>query len=100
MKRLYPGGAFDPLKLSAGAGFEKAKVQEVKNGRLASASLRERLSAYLPLSSLSLLAVVAFLGFVGQAYSTDTTPLANLAAHLADPWHASVAQNAVALPFL
>jgi hypothetical protein len=44
--------------------------------------------------------MVACLGFAGQAGSTGTTPLANLAAHLADPFHVSVAQNPVALPFL
>lgn len=44
--------------------------------------------------------MVAWLGFLGQAASTGESPLANLATHLADPFHASVAQNATALPWL
>ena len=38
------------------------------------------------------------MGFLGQAYSTGEGPTANLQAHLADPWHAEIANNAIALP--
>jgi light-harvesting complex II chlorophyll a/b binding protein 7 len=44
--------------------------------------------------------MVAWLAFFGQAASTGTGPLANLTAHLADPLHANIGSNAVALPFL
>ena len=109
-KRLYPGGSFDPMvrcytrpfsicgprhvvadhllacSFSPLQGmskdpkaFAEAQVKEIKNGRLA---------------------MLACLGFAGQAASTGTSPLANLSAHLADPFHVNLGTNAVALPFL
>ena len=44
--------------------------------------------------------MLAWLGFFAQAWSTGEGPLANLAAHLADPLHANVGSNTTALPFL
>jgi light-harvesting complex I chlorophyll a/b binding protein 1 len=78
VKRCYPGGAFDPMGMSKGDGFAKMKAKEIANGRLA---------------------MMAMLGFYAQT-STGSTPLANWAAHVADPWHMNVAVNAKALPFL
>jgi len=77
-KRCYPGGNFDPFGLSKGEDFETNKLKEIKNGRVA---------------------MLAMLGFFAQT-STGTTPLANLAAHQADPWHVNVSINAEAIPFL
>ena len=34
-RKIYPGGAFDPMGLSKGANAESFKLKELKNGRLA-----------------------------------------------------------------
>lgn len=76
-KRMYPGGAFDPMGMGKGDGFETAKLKEIKNGRLA---------------------MMAFLGFVSQHYVTGKGPLANLADHLSNPAVNNFATNGVSLP--
>ena len=81
--RKYPGGNFDPAGWSKDkAGFETLKRKEIANGRLA---------------------MVAFLGILAQnqAYPGENLGcIAALSKHLADPWHVSAAQNALAVPFL
>lgn len=76
----YPGGAFDPLNLSADpAVFKVMKEREVKNGRLA---------------------MFACLGFAAQhGAQPGATPLDNLFAHLANPAATNFATNGVSLPF-
>lgn len=65
----YPGGKlFDPFNYGSSAAFETNKVKEIKNGRLA---------------------MLAMAGFFTQAFVTGEGPVANLAAHLADPGHAN-----------
>ena len=79
-KRKYPGGSFDPLGWGkAGAGLEELKLKELKNGRLA---------------------MVAFVGFIGQHAATGKSPLAALSEHLANPWANNVATNGVSIPGL
>ena len=77
-KRLYPGGAFDPMGLAKDAkAFEELKVKEVKNGRLA---------------------MVAVAGIFSQGASTGDGVLEALSKHLANPWVNNVAANPVAIP--
>lgn len=69
----YPGGPFDPMGYSKGdaASLKTLKTKEIANGRLA---------------------MVACLGCFIQYDHTGVGPVANLAAHLADPAHANVFQ--------
>jgi light-harvesting complex I chlorophyll a/b binding protein 1 len=76
-KRIYPGGAFDPLNFAKG-DIETMKLKEIKNGRLA---------------------MLACLGFVAQHAATGKSPLAALGEHISNPWGANFATNGVSLPF-
>jgi light-harvesting complex I chlorophyll a/b binding protein 1 len=77
-KKLYPGFDFAGLAKDPKT-FESMKIKEIKNGRLA---------------------MISFLGFIAQHAATGKTPLANLAEHLADPFHSNVSSNGVSIPFL
>jgi len=77
VKRIYPGGAFDPLNFAKG-DIESLKLKEIKNGRLA---------------------MMACLGFVAQHAATGKTPLQALGDHISNPWGANFATNGVSLPF-
>eukprot|EP01025_Chloroclados_australasicus_P002560 TRINITY_DN1058_c0_g1_i10.p1 TRINITY_DN1058_c0_g1~~TRINITY_DN1058_c0_g1_i10.p1 ORF type:complete len:268 (+),score=42.23 TRINITY_DN1058_c0_g1_i10:102-806(+) len=79
-KRIYPGGAFDPAGFSKNSEtFEKMKLREVKNGRLA---------------------MLAMLGFFAQHAATGKTPLQNLGDHLSDALANNFTTNGVSVPFL
>jgi light-harvesting complex I chlorophyll a/b binding protein 5 len=76
----YPGNAFDPLGFSKDPKmFAKMQQKEIANGRLA---------------------MLAMLGFYGQAGATGTGPIENWLTHIADPFHTTVATNSIAVPFL
>merc|ERR1711966_4643 len=76
----YPGNSFDPFGYSKDPKMlEEMKLKEIKNGRLA---------------------MMAMLGFYGQAAATGTGPIDNWLAHLADPFATTVASNKIAVPFL
>eukprot|EP00879_Flechtneria_rotunda_P001117 GHRR01001259.1.p1 GENE.GHRR01001259.1~~GHRR01001259.1.p1 ORF type:complete len:229 (+),score=73.04 GHRR01001259.1:86-772(+) len=76
-KRIYPGGAFDPLNFAKG-NLDELKLKEIKNGRLA---------------------MLATLGFVAQHAATGKSPLQALGDHIANPWRENFATNGVSLPF-
>ena len=76
-KRIYPGGAFDPMGMSKG-NLDELKLKEIKNGRLA---------------------MVAVLGFFAQHAATGKAPLQALSEHVAAPWTANFATNGVSVPF-
>lgn len=102
----YPGGIFDPLNFSKGPDFETLKMKELKNGRLAMLAclgfavqvsysiLQSRGRVFFPVFFFVLLTffpekkTLSFSSF--QAKTTGQTPLANLSAHLADPWAVNV----------
>lgn len=65
----FAGGIFDPLGFTKGKNLEELKTKEIKNARLA---------------------MLAFAGFLAQAWTTKESPLDNLTAHLSDPWTQNV----------
>jgi len=80
VKRLYPGGMFDPAGFSKGKDFEQLKRKEIANGRVA---------------------MLAFAGIIGEAQANNLEgPVSALSRHLADPWHVNAATNAAAVPYL
>lgn len=80
LKRIYPGGSFDPAGFSKGNDFETLKKKEIANGRVA---------------------MLAFAGIIGEAQANNLEgPVHALARHIADPWHTTAASNALAVPYL
>ncbi|KAK9820249.1 hypothetical protein WJX72_008057 [[Myrmecia] bisecta] len=67
----YPGGIFDPFNFSKG-NLKEMQTKEIKNGRLA---------------------MVAFMGFIVAAQATGKNPIANLLAHVSNPFGNNIATN-------
>ena len=75
----HPSGPITPRVSQDAKALEELKLKELKNGRLA---------------------MVAFIGFIGQHAATGKSPLGALAEHVANPWTANVATNGVSIPGL
>lgn len=79
-KRMYPGGGLDPFGFSKGGDLDALKLKEIKNGRLA---------------------ICAVFGNFMQGSVTHEGPVANWAAHIADPFNVNIAtSNPVSIPYL
>lgn len=77
-KRIYPGGAFDPMGFSKNENqLETLKLKEIKNGRLA---------------------MLATIGCMSQYKVYGTGPLANLGSHLSNPMYNNVGNNYLSVP--
>lgn len=79
VKKLYPGGAFDPLGFAKDPKkADELKLKELKNGRLA---------------------MLSIVGFIAQHAANSKAPLAVLGEHISNPWTDNFATNGVSLPF-
>jgi hypothetical protein len=65
----YPGGRFDPFNYAEKEDLDLMKIRELKHGRLA---------------------MLAWLGSLGQAISTQAGAVANATAHIGDVYHCNV----------
>ncbi len=65
----YPGGRFDPFNYAEKEDLDLMKIRELKHGRLA---------------------MLAWLGILGQAVSTRAGAVSNATAHIGDVYHCNV----------